>query len=133
MRFPIYSLFLLSFLTFSCNDLIIGEDLESTNARANFEHLWNECNEKYSFFELKGIDWQQVFEEYSALINDGMTEEELFRTLGDMLNELRDGHVNLVSDFNISFFPFDLERPDNFDFRIIEDNYLPQDYFICRR
>jgi len=106
MRFPIYSLFLLSFLTISCTDLIIGEDLESTNARANFEYLWNECNEKYTFFELKEIDWQQVFEEYSTLINDNMTEEELFRTLGD------------------------LDRPDNFDFRIIEDNYLPQDYFI---
>ena len=130
MSYTKYSLFLLSFLTFSCADLIIGEDLESTDARANFEYLWNECNEKYTFFELKEIDWQEVFDIYSALINDGMTEEELFRTLGDMLNELEDGHVNLVSDFNVSFFPFDLERPDNFDFRIIEDHYLPRDYFI---
>jgi len=59
-----------------------------------------------------------------------MTDEALFRTLGDMLNELKDGHVNLKSDFNVSFFPFDLERPDNFDFRIIEDHYLPKDHYV---
>ena len=130
MSYLKYSLFILSFLMFSCTDLIIGEDLASTNARENFEYLWNECNEKYTFFELKEIDWQQVFDEYSPLVDNVTNDEELFRTLGDMLNELQDGHVNLVSDFNVSFFPFDLDRPDNFDFRIIEENYLPRDHFI---
>ena len=130
MTYIKYSFFILSFLMLSCTDLIIGEDLESTDARENFEYLWNECNERYTFFELKGIDWQQVFDEYSPLIDNVTNDEELFRTLGDMLNELQDGHVNLQSDFNISFFPFDLDRPDNFDFRIIEENYLPRDHFI---
>ena len=124
MRYTKYSLFILSFLTISCTDLIIGEDLETTNARENFEYLWNECHEKYTFFELKEIDWQLIYDKYEPQIQDGMTDEKLFRTLGDMLNELKDGHVNLISDLNISFFPFDLERPDNFDFRIIEDHYL---------
>lgn len=131
MRTTIYSLFILFFICLtSCTDLILGEDLQTTNARENFEYLWQECNEKYTFFDLKGIDWDLIHDEYAASIQDNMTEEALFRTLGDMLNELRDGHVNLKSDFNVSFFPFDLQGQDNFDFRMIEDHYLPKDYYV---
>ena len=67
---------------------------------------------------------------YEPRINEQMSEEELFSVLAEMLNELKDGHVNLISDFNVSFFPFSQERPDNFDFRIIQDHYLPSNYFI---
>lgn len=131
MRYLIYSFLFLAFFSFtSCTDLFIGEDLQTTNAKENFEYLWQACNEKYTFFELKEIDWELVYDKYDAKIHDEMTDEVLFRTLGDMLNELKDGHVNLKSDFNVSFSPFDLQRPDNFDFRIIEEHYLPTDYYV---
>ena len=130
MKYSIYILVFLSLLFTSCDQLIFGDDLESSSAQENFDYLWTECLERYTFFDLKGIDWDAVRVEFQAQITEGMDEVELFDVLSRMLNELQDGHVNLVSNFNISFFPFEQLGQDNFDFRIIEDNYLPPNYFI---
>ena len=130
MKYPIYILVFLSLTFVSCDQLIFGDDLESSSAQENFDYLWTECLERYTFFDLKGIDWEAVRVEFQAQITEGMDEVELFDVLSRMLNELQDGHVNLVSNFNISFFPFEQLGQDNFDFRIIEDNYLPPNYFI---
>ena len=75
---------------------------------SNFESLWQTANDKYSFFEYKGIDWDAVYDEYRPRVYDGMTNYQLFQVLKEMLNELRDGHVNLISPFNISVFDIDL-------------------------
>lgn len=118
------------FLVLACNDVIFEEELASSSPTANFEYLWRECDEKYSFFEVKNIDWDEVYSRYRPRINEGMSRLELFDVLGEMLTELRDDHTNLISRFNISFFGVQNEGPDNFDFRIITDHYLPRDYFI---
>lgn len=130
LKYYIYSISILSLLCASCSDLIYGEDLETSDAQANFDYLWKECAERYTFFELKDIDWDEVRVRYQAQITDGMDEVELFDVLANMLNELQDGHVNLISNFNVSFFPFTQLGQDNFDWRIIQDNYLPSNYFV---
>lgn len=114
----------------SCEKLLFEEDLASSNPMDNFEYLWNECNEKYAYFELKNIDWNQVRATYSPKIHEGMTEDSLFTVLGEMLTELRDDHANLFSDFNVSFYGVAYLAQDNFDWRIIVDHYLAQDYYI---
>ncbi len=129
MKNTIYILVLFALSAISCQQLIFGEDLESTNANENFEYLWQECNEKYTFFDLKNIDWDSVKQAYQPRINEQMSDEELFDVLADMLRELKDGHVNLIADFNTSVFPIFQAGPDIFDFRIIQDHYLPQNYF----
>ncbi|WP_062062366.1 S41 family peptidase [Aquimarina longa] len=117
------------FLT-SCEKALFEEDLASTSPKENFEYLWNECNEKYSYFDLKNIDWNSIKSEYSAKIYNGMSEDSLFKVLGGMLKELKDDHTNLISNFNISSFGVNYLGQDNFDWRIIEDNYLFQDYYV---
>jgi len=47
-----------------------------------------------------------------------------------MLTELRDDHVNLISNFNVSFFGVEFLGQDNFYGRLIEENYLNRDYYI---
>ena len=91
-------------LLLACNDVIFEEDLASSSPSANFEYLWQECDEKYSFFEVKNIDWDEVYRRYRPQVREDMSRLELFDLLGDMLTELRDDHTNLVSRFNISFF-----------------------------
>ena len=130
MKYTIYFLVIACLVSTSCSELVFGDDLESSSAQDNFDYLWTECSERYTFFELKEIDWQEVRVRYQAQITEGMDEVELFDVLAKMLNELKDGHVNLISNFNVSFFPVEQLGQDNFDFRIIEDNYLPTDYFI---
>jgi C-terminal processing protease CtpA/Prc len=54
----------------------------------------------------------------------------MFNTLALMLNELRDGHVNLISPFNISIYPVHQLGPENISKRLIEDHYLSKPFFI---
>lgn len=126
----LYSILLIGLSLISCEKALFENDLASTNPKDNFEYLWNECNEKYSYFDLKNIDWDVVKSEYSAKIYDGMSEDSLFKVLGGMLTELRDDHTNLISNFNVSTFRVDYLGQDNFDWRIIEDHYLNRDYYI---
>lgn len=126
----IYSLLIVLVLLTSCEKLFFEEDLESVNPQENFDYLWNECNEKYSFFEVKNVDWNKVRTKYSSKIYDGMSKDDLFNVLGGMLTELKDGHTNLISNFNISSFGVNYLGQDNFDWRIIQDHYLSQNYYI---
>ena len=54
----------------SCEKLMFKDDLASTDPHENFEYLWNECNKKYSYFDLKHVDWDQVKVKYAVKIYD---------------------------------------------------------------
>lgn len=114
----------------SCEKVLFEEDLASTAHLENFEYLWNECNEKYAYFELKGVDWDQVKTEYKSKLYPGMSDDSLFNVLGAMLTELKDDHANLVSNFNTSFYGVQYQAQDNFDWRVIVDHYITEDYYI---
>jgi hypothetical protein len=96
----------------------------------NFEHLWETADEKYSFFEYKGIDWDAVYNEYRPQISNDMTNYELFTVLKNMLNELEDGHVNLTAPFDVSRYTFTFFAPENYNFRLLKDHYIGWDYRI---
>lgn len=108
----------------SCHDVPEYAD----NPRGNFEALWAILDEHYCFFEYKDVDWQAVRTEYSRKIDDRMTDEELFRVCADMLLELRDGHTNLVSPFDMSRYWIWEQYPQNYDERLILEHYLHFDY-----
>lgn len=114
----------------SCEKVLFEEDFASTNPHQNFEYLWNECNEKYAYFDLKEVDWNQVKSMYFNKIYQGMSEDSLFNVLGGMLKELKDDHANLISNFNTSFYGVEYQAQDNFDWRIIVDHYISQDYYL---
>lgn len=109
----------------SCHDVREYAD----NPRGNFEALWTILDEHYCFFKEKGVDWDAVHDKYSRRIDDGMTREELFIVCSDMLDELRDGHVNLTAPFNTSFYrKWWSDYPQNFSSRIIEESYFNFNY-----
>ena len=68
----------------------------------NFDALWKEIDEHYCFFKYKNIDWNEVGERYRAQIHPEMSSTELFDVCASMLSELKDGHTNLISSFNVS-------------------------------
>lgn len=70
---------------------------------ANFEALWRILDQKYCYFEQKGVDWDEVYKRYRAEIESGKYTDDvsLFNLLSKMIGELHDGHVNLYSSFNI--------------------------------
>jgi len=114
----------------SCENLLFDEDLASTSPHENFDYLWKECHEKYSYFELKGIDWNEVKTEYRNQLYVGMSEDSLFNVMGAMLTELKDDHANLISNFKTSFFGVEYQAQKNFDWRIIVDRYINPNFLI---
>ncbi|TVP43195.1 MAG: peptidase S41 [Mongoliibacter sp.] len=125
--------FLLIFLatwTMSCEEIIAPKSPESS-PRAVFEHLWQDVNNRYSFFEEKQIDWESVKQIYSPLIHENMEPDALFDVLGEMLAELEDGHVNLLSTFNRSRnWSWYENFPLFYDQQLIDDIYLRTDFRI---
>ncbi len=117
-------LLLLWIMLFLLSGCIREEDVDNT-PQGNFEALWKIIDEHYCFFEYKQIDWDAIHDQYSPLITSDTSNEGLFELLGAMLNELKDGHVNLVSAQNVSYYDaWYQDYPRNFREDIVEDYYL---------
>ncbi|SEJ02922.1 Tricorn protease C1 domain-containing protein [Cyclobacterium xiamenense] len=107
----------------SCEQILLDSPPENTNAE-NFDILWDVMNERYSLFDYKHIDWDSVRNVYRPLALQAKNDTELYDALAAMLNTLRDGHVNLRTPFDISkYFPY-LSEPANYNFNVLEKNYL---------
>lgn len=115
--------FFLHILT-GCHDVPQYAD----NPEGNFEALWSILDEHYCFFEYKDVDWDEVKKKYQRNIFPSMTDEELFRVCSDMLKELKDGHTNLCSTFDVSRYWIWEQYPVNYDERIVQEYYLNFDY-----
>lgn len=98
---------------------------------AIFDTMWHTIDRKYSYFELKGIDWDQVYDTTRPKVHEDMSTRELYNVLADMLFELEDGHVNLITPFDFSRnWEWYLESPQNFNNSLIERHYLGDNYEI---
>lgn len=109
----------------SCHDIPQYAD----NPQGNFEALWRTLDEHYCFFREKGVDWNEIHDRYAPMVTDFMTNEELFSVCAQMLDELRDGHTNLSSAFNTSYYRrWWSDYPQNFDERLIKEFYFNFNY-----
>jgi hypothetical protein len=93
-----------------------------------FNEAWTFADEEYSFFAYKGIDWEEVRSRYEPRVQAGMSQEALFDVLAEMLYELRDGHVNLRSSFDLSRnWRWFLDSPPNYDPDLLERSYFREE------
>lgn len=114
----------------SCEKVLMDKDMTG-DAVTSFDYLWTKFDEQYSFFDVKQVDWDQIYSKYRPMVYEGMSDDSLFRVMGAMINELNDGHVNLSSPFDIahSHEVYDRMYADgNFDLNTVIVNYLTVDY-----
>ena len=128
-----YFLFLIAFCGLHCSCTKI-EDYENTPT-GNFEALWHIIDENYCFLDYKaeeyGLDWDAVYHKYKPRIDDDMSDAGLFEVFDDMLDELRDGHVNLYAAHDVArYWEFHENYPKNFS-EEIQGHYLGTDYKIA--
>ncbi|NET31483.1 MAG: S41 family peptidase [Cyanothece sp. SIO1E1] len=124
----IITAFLILLLNSACEKQVFG--LQHTNdPLGNFDALWEEYNELYGLFRLKGIDWVAMRATYRSRLSDESTDAELYEVLVEMLDELNDGHVglipvgtNLPSYFGGVFGSLDTMA--DFDLDLLTENYL---------
>lgn len=120
-------LILSAFLGTSCRDT----DEYTTDARENFETLWRILDEHYCFFEYKEIDWDEVHDRYATQLTDTMNQYALFDLCASMLAELKDGHTNLYSSFDVArYWAWYTDYPPNF-YEELNTAYLGDDYKIA--
>lgn len=128
MRIGYFIIALLSLTAISC----IEEDEFENSATGNFDALWNIIDQRYCFFEHAeeqfGLDWDEVYHKYRPIAEEELSQIELFDLFGEMLRELRDGHVNLTSEYGTTFYwDWKLNYPINFS-DSIQRNYLGTDF-----
>ncbi len=112
----------------ACQKQVFG--LEHTNdPLGNFDALWEEYNELYGLFRLKGIDWAALRATYRPQLSNESTNAELYQVLVEMLDELDDGHVGLIpvgtdlpSYFGGTFGSLDTMA--DFDLDLLTESYL---------
>ena len=113
----------------------VDEEEYADNPRGNFEALWKIVDEHYCFFDYKkeqyGLDWNAVYDKYSRQIADDMTDSQLFEVLGNMLGELKDGHVNMYSSWDVARnWSWHEDYPSNVSDTLLR-RYLGTDYRIA--
>lgn len=116
---------LIALLSCGCHDVETWDQ----DVRGNFDALWTVVDQHYCFFEEKDVDWDEVYTRYHSQLADDMRALEFFNLCARMLDELRDGHVNLSSSFKTSYYrKWWTDYPQNYDERLVEQYYLRFDY-----
>lgn len=134
MRSFTYAIVFYFLLIFVATTMVccVDEDELADTPRGNFEALWKIMDQRYCFFDYKksayGLDWNEVYAKYSSRIDNNMSDVQLLEVLGDMLGELRDGHVNLYTPFNTArYWTWHEDYPQNYS-DSLERRYLGTDY-----
>jgi len=124
---------ILLFFVFLISSCMNEPVVQPNTYRGNFESLWKIIDTRYCFLDFKHINWDSIHTVYKPKVDTVKTELSFFNLMDNMLYELKDGHVNLFSDFdesrNWSWF---LDYPSNFNTDLIKKNrYLGSNYFIA--
>lgn len=125
IMFVIFLILPAAFLFSSCHEY----DDYPDDVYGNFDALVKIVGDRYCFFEEKDLDWKSLSAEYRDKLDPGMRDLEFFNICAALLDELKDGHVNLVSRFNTSYYrQWWSDYPQDFNLRTLQEYYLRFDY-----
>lgn len=97
----------------SCEDELVGIEKANTPTN-NFDDLWRTFDRHYGLFEVKGVDWNEVYNQFRPQVSDQMSEADLYNVFKDMIVLLNDNHVNLYpTNGALPVFPGGLLRVQN--------------------
>ena len=112
------------FLFVSCEEMLFEDDVSNTPEN-NFEMFWNDIKIYYPFFEIKNVKWDSIYSYYKPKVTTYTTGAQLFDIFGEMIKPLKDGHVNLYSQFGASHsYPMGIFTDYYSNNRIYPQNYL---------
>jgi C-terminal peptidase prc len=61
-----------------------------------YRQLWDAVNDTYVYEDFRGLDWQAIGDKYEGYVRAGLTDEDFYRAMGDMINELGDDHSRFI-------------------------------------
>jgi hypothetical protein len=117
---------LLVSLLVGCQDLFLPDE-PGDGPVSTFEFVWEEMDRHYSFFELKGVDWDAIYEEFRPWVGPHTPPSTLFEVLVGMMDRLKDGHVTMKSPFSTyRYSGWYRPYPHNFDLDFVWFTQLAQ-------
>lgn len=124
---------LISLLTlFSLSSLLSCEKAPeySDDPYGNFDALADIVADHYCFFQEKNLDWPAICARYREEITPDTKLLDLYDICSRLLNELQDGHVNLITRFSTSYYrEWWSQYPQDFNLRTLQQYYLRFDYY----
>ena len=79
-----------------------------------FDSLWNDYNETYALFEVRGVNWEEQYKKCTPLVREDMTDKEFLDVLKELLYPLNDAHVYVKAPIGCLNSGEDNVIPDNF-------------------
>lgn len=129
---PIYILLGLSILAISSCEKLFFETEPENNPEAMFEDLWNTFNTEYASFNVRGVNWQEVYDNYRPLVTAETSDEELADIFKQVLRVLDDGHVSLIVPgqeiFRSNKIYDEQTGLELFDLELIKTGYMNNEY-----
>lgn len=68
-----------------------------SDALASFDVLWHGFQEHYAYFDLRGVNWDEMRATYRPQVTAETDDDTLLNIFVQMLGPLRDGHVSLIN------------------------------------
>ena len=69
----------------------VGAEITARQLRV-YRSLWDTANENYIYADFNGHDWKAIGQKYRALVKAGLTDDDFYRVMNDMIAELGDEH-----------------------------------------
>jgi C-terminal peptidase prc len=57
-----------------------------------FDDLWQAVSDNYLYNDFNGLDWDSIRLEYSQIIQKGLTDEDFYAAMAEMISRLNDDH-----------------------------------------
>ena len=107
-------------------------DIHPNTDKGNLDALWKIIDNRYCYLDYKKINWDSVYTVYTRRVDTVSSKYGLFDLMSEMLANLKDGHVNLYSEFDRSrYWKWYTDYPENFNSELIFKNrYLGSSYRI---
>ena len=115
---------LAALVTSGCTGTLVGPDPHPDGAEV-FESVWRDVDRHYGLFDSDGVNWDSLHGVYAAPAAVASTDRALAATIGALLLELRDLHVDLhVPGLTYRYAGYDV-RPHYFDPAVVQAQYVP--------
>ena len=121
-------------MTASLTSCLDDDSMEYEDSlEGTFEACWQTLDQHYCFFTEKGVDWQGVYNKYKPLFRDSIKNQlQLFNLLDEMMDTLRDGHVNLYTPFNVGrYWSWYEDYQTNYEENLVRQYYLGKNFWIA--
>ena len=116
------------FVIAGCTDTLLGP-VPPTTPTAIFDEVWKDFDARYALFDVRGVNWDSLYQVYRPRITDRTPDSVLAKTIDTVLRTLHDPHVGFGAYSHGEFFNTysgdpTLDSAVGFDFSTVSSFYL---------